>query len=126
MIAVSYNAVSLTDSAIAGVADLRGTGRQLNQERPGVRSTEKLFTQRGNRELAPISFAVTRQFSTVAAAEAFFHDHFGDLAATGDLVFTLSDASTRTYADAVLESCEPVLLGLAVRVAYQFRAGLPT
>lgn len=126
MISVSYGSEQLTDSAIAGVEGLRVSGRQLNQEQPGVRAAQKAFAARGNREAAPIVFSVTRAFSSVALAEQFTHDHFGDLPTSGDLVFTLADASTRTYADAVLDSVELALLGLCVRCDYSFRAPLPT
>lgn len=126
MISVAYDSTTLTDAVISGVEGLRIAGRQLNQELTGVRASAKAFAPRGNREAAPISFSVTRIFSTVAAAEQFAHDHFGDLSSSGDLVFTLADASTRTYAAAVLDACDVQLQGLSVRVDYLFRAPLAT
>ena len=126
MISVAFDSVALTDSLIQGVEGLRIAGRQLNQELTGVRATAQAFAPRGNREAAPIVFSVTRFFSTVAAAEQFAHDHFGELSTSGDLVFTLADASTRTYAAAVLDACDTQLQGLSVRVDYQFRAPLAT
>lgn len=116
-----YGAVVLAAGGLEGISNFRLDGRQLNQETALVRAAAAGLFARGNRTVQ-ISFTVARAFSAAAAAEVFLHDHFSTLQPQADLVFTLADASTRTFAASVLESVSPVYQGLTVITSYAFRA----
>lgn len=123
MAQIVYGGLTLVGTAPVDVAHSKRFGvRQSLQLAERLRATYVEIYPRGNRRVS-IAFAVELIFSSILEAEEFCHDHEGDLPQSGDLVLTLSDGSTtRTYADAVLESADPVQRGQSVTVAYTFLA----
>lgn len=117
---ISSATVTLAGVALTG--DVGITGLSINGQSvvfvgQGVGASASVVKGRGN-DLMQIQFTAVREFATTAALEQFALSHFGTLAKSGALVFTVSGTSY-TASTAAVESVsigEPV--GLLLPITY--------
>jgi len=88
---------------------------------PLIRSDFPLITN-GKNVGSVFQVTAMRVFSTKGGAQVWGAKHAKDLLIYDTLVITNDDASTTTLTGAI-ESCRPIVLGVAVTINYSFRYG---
>lgn len=128
---ITFAGKDLTSQASTGArwygpSDFRINGKRMSQALRYVRSIQTTFADRKNTE-STVSFNVTRQHGTIAAAEKFALSHEVSLPNQGLLVMKsfdgVSQQTTLSLSNAFLESVDVQYNGSMSTTNYVFRGG---
>lgn len=112
-----------------GPTDRMPVGRRINvQPLERARQTAKQFVSRFNAE-HPISFSISRQAASAAAARVWYWNHLKNCLTAGTVIMSESAGGrvvTVTIADCVISDISGGTYGVHIDVTYQIQGGALT